>query len=316
LGTTQEVKLVKNRHTHLAVSLAAAALLAAALACGPATPTPRPLPATITPYSAPTDTPPAGEATPESGGATPSGGGAASLAISDVTLSTTTPATGEWVTVTVTVVNEGAVTASGYQLVVIPHYGVGPPNPAGFEELADLAPGATYSTTFTPGVTYDTAGTYTVRVLVNDDWLAIGDPDSTGSGGDVWDTTVTVAAAPAGPHVVVTGVTLSTTTPAVEEWVTVQVSLQNQGSATATGFQLVLIPHYGWGPPNPAGFEELADLAPGATYSTTFTPGLFYVDAGTFTLRVLVNDDWLAIGDPDSTGSGGSWLDTPVTVVE
>jgi hypothetical protein len=117
-----------------------------------------------------------------------------------------------------------------------------------------------------------------------------------------------------GPDVRITGVTLGTETPATGEAVAVQVTLENQGGADASGFELVLIPHYGWGPPNPAGYEPLPTLAPGASHTVSFDPGPLYVDAGTFTLRVLVTDDWYAVGDPDSTGSGGDIHDVTITV--
>ena len=117
-----------------------------------------------------------------------------------------------------------------------------------------------------------------------------------------------------GSNLVITSVTLSNSTPALEEWVTVAITVQNQGGADAVSYELVLIPHYGWGPPNPAGFEELPTLAPGATHSHSFTPGALYPDAGTFTLRVLVTDDWYALGNPDSTGTAGDYWDETITV--
>ncbi len=45
-----------------------------------------------------------------------------------------------------------------------------------------------------------------------------------------------------------------------------------------------------------------------------FTPGVLYTAAGTFTLRVLVTDDWYATGNPDSTGTAGDYQDFSITV--
>ncbi|MFL7790716.1 MAG: hypothetical protein AB8I69_01130, partial [Anaerolineae bacterium] len=112
-----------------------------------------------------------------------------------------------------------------------------------------------------------------------------------------------------GPNLVITSVTLSTNTPAVDGWVVADVTIQNQGDAAANDFELVLIPHYGWGPPNPAGYELLPSIAPGASHTVNFTPGVLYSDVGIFTLRVLVTDDWYATGNPDSTGSAGDIWD-------
>ncbi|MBN1975969.1 MAG: hypothetical protein JW918_01090 [Anaerolineae bacterium] len=117
-----------------------------------------------------------------------------------------------------------------------------------------------------------------------------------------------------GPSLVITDVTLSTNTPAAGGWVVVDVTIQNQGGAAANDFELVLIPHYGWGPPNPAGYETLPSIAPGATHTVNFSPGVLYSDVGTFTLRVLVTDDLYATGNPDSTGGGGDIWDETVTV--
>jgi hypothetical protein len=116
------------------------------------------------------------------------------------------------------------------------------------------------------------------------------------------------------PNLVITNVILTTTTPQAGGWVGVEVTIENQGGAVATDFELVLIPHYGWGPPNPAGYEVLPDLAPGAIHIETFSPGVLYSNAGTFTLRVLVTDDWYANGDPDSTGTAGDYQDFLITV--
>ena len=150
-------------------------------------------------------------------------------------------------------------------------------------------------------------------MLVTDDWYALGDPDSTGTAGDYQDFVITVTV----PDLVITNVILSDTTIPDGGWVEVEVTIENQGGAPATGFELVLIPHYGWGPPNPAGYELLPDLAPGASHTVAFSPGVYYsAPAGTYTLRILVTDDWYATGDPDSTGTGGDYQDFTITITE
>jgi len=112
--------------------------------------------------------------------------------ITNVVLSTTSPTEGDFVQVDVTVENQGAYPADNYELVLIPHYGVGPPNPAGYVTLPSLMPNVPHNEVFSPGVLYSTPGTYTLRVLVTDDWYALGDPDSTGTNGDYQDFTITV----------------------------------------------------------------------------------------------------------------------------
>ena len=118
------------------------------------------------------------------------------------------------------------------------------------------------------------------------------------------------------PNPVITDVVLSTTTPPDGGWVEVEVTIENQGDYPAEGYELVLIPHYGWGPPNPAGYVVLPTLMPGVPHTEVFLPGVLYSPAGTYTLRVLVTDDWYALGDPDSTGTNGDYQDFAITVTE
>ncbi len=118
------------------------------------------------------------------------------------------------------------------------------------------------------------------------------------------------------PNPVITNVVLSTTSPAEGGWVEVEVTIENIGAYPAEDYELVLIPHYGWGPPNPAGYVPLPDLMPGVPHTEVFSPGVLYSTAGTYTLRVLVTDDWYALGDPDSTGTNGDYQDFTITVME
>jgi hypothetical protein len=294
-----------TRFQTMQIALAVLTLIAASLACQMPTP--------VAPPTATQDSDPSPTITP----IPPTAEEGVNLVITNVTLDTTTPSAGEWVTVDVTIENQGGEMAAGYELVLIPHYGWGPPNPAGHEVLPDLAPGATHTVAFSPGVLYTDPGTFTLRVLVTDDWYASGDPDSTGTAGDYQDFLITVIEPVTfEANLVITNVTLNTTTPSADEWVTVDVTIENQGGAAAAGYDLVLIPHYGWGPPNPAGYKALPDLVPGATHTVSFSPGVLYTDPGTFTLRVLVTDDWYASGSPDSTGTAGDYQDFLITVTE
>ncbi len=118
------------------------------------------------------------------------------------------------------------------------------------------------------------------------------------------------------PNPVITNVVLSTTTPPDGGWVEVEVTIENQGAYPAEDYGLVLIPHYGWGPPNPAGYVTLPDLMPGVPHTEVFSPGVLYSTAGTYTLRVLVTDDWYALGDPESVGTAGDYQDFTITVTE
>ena len=119
---------------------------------------------------------------------------------------------------------------------------------------------------------------------------------------------------PGAANLVITAVNISS--PITENsYAPLDVTVQNQGDAPASGYDVVLIPHYGWGPPNPGGLETLPDLLPGASHTIVFSPGVLYGSPGAFTLRVLVTDDWYALGDPDSTGSGGDYLDHPIDVL-
>ncbi len=240
------------------------------------------------------------------------GYGEAGLVITDVVLSATTIPLDSWVEVEVTVENQGITPASGYDVVLIPHYGWGPPNPGGYQAIPTLAPGASHTISFTPGVLYAHVGTFTLRVLVTDDWYSLGDPDSTGTAGDLEDLLITVE----GVDLVITHMSLSATSVEINQWVTVDVTVENQGNLSASGYDAVLIPHYGVGPPNPSGLEAIPVLAPGATHSFTFTPGALYSTAGSYTVRTLVTDDWYSEGDPNSTGTAGDYHDLGITVID
>jgi hypothetical protein len=113
----------------------------------------------------------------------------------------------------------------------------------------------------------------------------------------------------------ITNVVLSATTIPINDYVNVEVTVTNMGSAPASGYDLVIIPHYGWGPPNPGGYEAIPEVAPGANHTVVLSPGVLYGNLGTFTMRILVTDDWYALGDPDSTGTAGDYEDHTIQVI-
>ncbi len=103
----------KNRSRIPVLAIAMAALLAASMACNSGAAFSSPVPET-----------PEAEATADVDPTAPTG---ANLVILDAALDTTTPAAGGWIITEVTVENQGGETASGYELVLIPHYGWGLP---------------------------------------------------------------------------------------------------------------------------------------------------------------------------------------------
>jgi len=118
------------------------------------------------------------------------------------------------------------------------------------------------------------------------------------------------------PIMEITSVHMDSTTIHVNSFEEVEVTVTNTGTGPATGFELVLVPQYGDGPPNPAGYELLPELAPGASHTVLFSPGVMYTSGGYYTLRTLVTDSWYSLGDPDHVGLYGSYEDTPITVTE
>ncbi len=118
------------------------------------------------------------------------------------------------------------------------------------------------------------------------------------------------------PLMEITSVHLDSTTIHVNNFEEVEVTVTNIGPGPAAGFELVLVPQYGDGPPNPAGYELLPELAPGASHTVLFSPGVMYSSGGYYTLRTLVTDSWYTLGDPDHVGLYGSYEDTPITVTE
>jgi hypothetical protein len=117
------------------------------------------------------------------------------------------------------------------------------------------------------------------------------------------------------PLMEITTVYLNSTTIPVNTFREVEVTVTNVGNGTASGFELVLIPQYGDGPPNPAGYELLPEMAPGASHTVLFSPGVMYSTVGSYTLRTMVTDSWYTLGDPDHVGLYGDYEDTPINVV-
>jgi len=118
------------------------------------------------------------------------------------------------------------------------------------------------------------------------------------------------------PLMEITTVHLDSTTIHVNTHEEVEVTVTNIGTGDASGFELVLVPQYGDGPPNPAGYELLPEMAPGASHTVLFSPGIMYSSGGSYTLRTLVTDSWYTLGDADHVGLYGSYEDTPITVTE
>ncbi len=118
------------------------------------------------------------------------------------------------------------------------------------------------------------------------------------------------------PDIVITNVNLPSTQIEENVFAPVEVTVQNQGGGVATDYDVVLFPLYGYGPQNPGGQNPVPDLAPGASYTITFSPGVIYSTPGIYTLRVLVTDDWYSsTGSPDSIGTNGDIEDIEIHVV-
>ena len=117
------------------------------------------------------------------------------------------------------------------------------------------------------------------------------------------------------PDMVITNVNLPSMQIGENVFAPVEVTVQNQGGGPSSGYDVVLFPQYGNGPQNPGGQEAVPDLAPGASHTITFSPGIIYSSAGTYTLRVLVTDDWYSsTGSPDSIGTNGDFEDIEIHV--
>ena len=117
------------------------------------------------------------------------------------------------------------------------------------------------------------------------------------------------------PDLVITSVNLPSTQIEENVFAPVEVTIQNQGDGLATDYDVVLFPQYGNGPQNPGDQEALPDLAPGASQTLSFSPGVIYSTPGNYTLRVLVTDDWYtSSGSPDSIGTNGDFEDIDINV--
>lgn len=121
---------------------------------------------------------------------------------------------------------------------------------------------------------------------------------------------------PAGAaNMIITQVNLDTTILEENIFAMVEIIVQNQGNAPTTGYDVVLFPQYGNGPQNPGAQNAIPDLAPGDSHTITFSPGIIYSSHGTYTLRVLLTDDWYtSTGSTESTGTAGDFEDIEINV--
>ncbi len=117
-------------------------------------------------------------------------------------------------------------------------------------------------------------------------------------------------------NMVITQVNISATILTENTFALVDVTVQNQGDAPSSGYDVILFPQYGNGPQNPGGQNAVPDLLPGDSHTITFTPGIIYSQPGTYTLRVLLTDDWYTPnGSTESTGNAGDFKDIAIRVI-
>ena len=117
------------------------------------------------------------------------------------------------------------------------------------------------------------------------------------------------------PDLVITNVNLPSTQ--IEENVSslVEVTVENQGDGTSSGYEIFVFPHYDKGPQIPAGQDVVPDLGPGASHTFTFSPGVIYSSPGNYILRALVTDNWNTPGGgPGSIGTNGDIEDIDIHV--
>lgn len=115
------------------------------------------------------------------------------------------------------------------------------------------------------------------------------------------------------PPLDITNVTVSNSTPASGESVSISFFITNTGDAIAENFDIIVIPNYSpGGPNNPLDPSRIEQLGPGMSADFAWT--LFWND-GEHTVRVLASYDWYEDGDAEP-GPGEDAEDVIVTVSE
>ncbi len=117
------------------------------------------------------------------------------------------------------------------------------------------------------------------------------------------------------PDLVITHVVLPSTPIKEFDSVPIEVTVENQGDGTSTGYEILIFPQYGKSAQTPAEQDLVPDLDAGDTHTFVFSPGVSYSTAGDFVLRVLVTDDWdTSDPDPGSIGTNGDIEDVDLQV--
>jgi len=174
----------------------------------------------------------------------------ADLIVDAITYSPTTPTLGSTVTFQVTVRNQGTASAGSF---VVRLQGVGPSQD---QSVASLAAGASVTRTFTLPLS-TSPETFTATADANGQVSESDEANNTRP--------VTVTGPVARPDLVVDAITYSPTTPTLGSTITFQVTVRNQGSASAGSFVLRL--------QGAASYQDatVSSLAAGSSTMRTFT---------------------------------------------
>ncbi|MDD5763517.1 MAG: PKD domain-containing protein, partial [Candidatus Bipolaricaulis anaerobius] len=174
------------------------------------------------------------------------------LIVDAITYSPPTPTLGSTVTFQVTVRNQGSASAGSF---VVRLQGVGPSQD---QSVASLAAGASVTRTFTLPLS-TSPETFTATADAN------GQVSESDEANNTRPVTITAAGPVARPDLVVDNVTYSPTTPTLGQTVTFQVTVRNQGTASAGSFVLRL--------QGVASYQDatVSSLAAGASTMRTFT---------------------------------------------
>ncbi|HNS23253.1 MAG TPA: CARDB domain-containing protein [Candidatus Bipolaricaulis anaerobius] len=176
----------------------------------------------------------------------------ADLIVDAITYSPTTPTLGSTITFQVTVRNQGTASAGSF---VVRLQGVGPSQD---QSVASLAAGASVTRTFTLPLS-TSPETFTATADAN------GQVSESDEANNTRPVTITAAGPVARPDLVVDAITYSPTTPTLGQTVTFQVTVRNQGTASAGSFVLRL--------QEVASYQDatISSLAAGASTMRTFS---------------------------------------------
>jgi Tol biopolymer transport system component len=225
------------------------------------------------------------------------------LVVDSIVLAPPSPTVGEPVTVTVTVRNQGGAAAGFFFVDFYQHRDTAPVGEIGDVACTFDSLGAGASAQCVQSVSYGSTGTFQAWAQVDVDQIVAESDEANNIRGP--QNVVVQSQIPAGPDLLIDGVTVFPAAPVTGQPVTVTVTARNRGASAAGVFFIDIYPDRA-APPGPGEFGQAScfvegGLAAGAT--TQCSQDVTYAQAGSFQLWAQVDSDQLIDETPNENNN-------------